>query len=229
MKIRDLCPDERPREKLAERGAGALSNVELIAILLRTGTAGKNAVDTARMLLNASGGTLTETSRMTIEQMCRIDGIGYGKAVTIVAALELGKRLCSENPYGDRTAVHGASDIFRELRPEMHGLRHEECWVFYLTRSNRIICKERLSKGGQHETIVDIKFVVKRALDTLASAVILSHNHPSGDPRPGKADIELTKTLKRALATFDISFLDHVVVADGGYYSFAEENGLRAD
>ena len=226
MKIRDLCPDERPREKLAATGAAALTNVELIAILLRTGTARKNAIETARELLQEAGGTLTETSRMTVEQMCRIEGIGAGKAVALAAALELGKRLCSENPYPDRTAVRSAADIFRELRPAMLGLQHEECWVFYLTRNNRIICKERLSKGGQHETVVDIKFIVKRALDTLASAVILSHNHPSGDPHPGKADIELTKTLKRALGTFDISLLDHVVFSDGGYYSFAEENAF---
>ncbi|MCM1177585.1 MAG: DNA repair protein RadC [Bacteroidales bacterium] len=223
MKIQDLCPDERPREKMMLRGASSLSNAELIAILLRTGTERRNAIEIAQMLMREAGGSLTRASRMSVEQLCRTEGIGPGKAVGIVAALELGKRMCSEAPDGSKPVIHSAEDIFRELIPQMRGLQHEECWIFYLARNNRIISMEQLSIGGQHETVVDIKLVARRAIDTLAAAVIIAHNHPSGDPRPGKADIELTKTLRQALETFGISLIDHVVIADGRYYSFADE------
>ncbi|MDE6871347.1 MAG: DNA repair protein RadC [Bacteroidales bacterium] len=223
MKIQDLCPDDRPREKMMLRGASSLGNAELVAILLRTGTGKMNALEVAQLLMREAGGSLTRASRMTVEQMCRIDGIGPGKAVCIAAALELGKRMCSETPSGEKAVIHSAADIFRELLPVMRGLQHEECWIFYLARNNRIISMEQLSIGGQHATVVDIKFIVRRAIDTLASAVIIAHNHPSGDPTPGKADIELTKVLKKALETFEISLIDHVVIADGKYYSFADE------
>jgi len=229
MKIQDLCPDERPREKMAVRGASALSNAELMAILLRTGTKSKNALEVAQQLMSEAGGSLTAASRMSLEQMCRIDGIGRGKAVSIVAALELGKRMCGEVPDNGKAVIHSATDIFREMIPVMRGLQHEECWIFYLARNNRIISKEMLSVGGQHETVADVRIVVRRAIDTLASAVIIAHNHPSGDPTPGQADITLTRTLKRALETFDIPLLDHVVIADGKYYSFSEERTLTAD
>lgn len=224
MKIQDLCPDDRPREKMMLKGAASLSNAELVAILLRTGTGRKNAIEVAQQLMRDAGGSLTKASGMTIEQMCRTDGIGPGKAVGIAAALELGKRMCSEVPADEKPVIHSAADVFRELLPAMRGIRHEECWIFYLARNNRILSKERLSIGGLHATIVDIKFIVRRALDIIASSVIIAHNHPSGDPNPGKADIELTKRLKQALEVFDISLIDHVVIADGKYYSFADEN-----
>lgn len=223
MKIKDLCVDERPREKMLGKGASSLSNAELIAILLRTGTERKNALEVAQMLLNMAGGSLTKASRMSVNELCRIDGIGPGKAVTIGAALELGRRLCSEVPDSRKIIIHQPADVYRELIPIMRGLHHEECWIIYLARNNRIISKERLSIGGQSETIVEVKSVVRRALDVRAASVIISHNHPSGDPHPGNADIRLTQNLKKALETFDISLVDHVIFADGRYYSFADE------
>lgn len=223
MKIKDLCADERPREKMLGKGASALSNAELLAILLRTGTEGRNALEVAQILLSAAGGSLTAASRMSVSELCRIDGIGTGKAVTIGAALELGKRLCSEVPDVRKNIIHSPADVYRELSSAMRGLQHEECWILYLSRNNRVISREQLSVGGQSETIVEVKSVVRRALDLRASSLILVHNHPSGDPHPGNADIKLTLNLRKALDTFDISLLDHVIVSDGRYYSFADE------
>lgn len=223
MKIKDLCADERPREKMLGKGASALSNAELLAILLRTGTEGRNALEVAQILLSAAGGSLTAASRMSVSELCRIDGIGTGKAVTIGAALELGKRLCSEVPDVRKNIIHSPADVYRELSSVMRGLQHEECWILYLSRNNRVISREQLSVGGQSETIVEVKSVVRRALDLRASSLILVHNHPSGDPHPGNADIKLTLSLRKALDTFDISLLDHVIVSDGRYYSFADE------
>ena len=223
MKIKDLCADERPREKMLGKGASALSNAELLSILLRTGTEGRNALEVAQILLSAAGGSLTAASRMSVSELCRIDGIGTGKAVTIGAALELGKRLCSEVPDVRKNIIHSPADVYRELSSVLRGLQHEECWILYLSRNNRVISREQLSVGGQSETIVEVKSVVRRALDLRASSLILVHNHPSGDPHPGNADIKLTLNLRKALDTFDISLLDHVIVSDGRYYSFADE------
>lgn len=222
MKIKDLCVDERPREKMLEKGASALSNAELMAILLRTGTEGKNVLEVAQTVLIVSEGSLTKASRLSIDELCRIEGIGPGKAVTLGAALELGRRLCAEVPDNTRPTIRSAEDVCRELSPFMRGLQHEECWMLYLSRNNKVISKERLSIGGQSETIVEIKSVVRRAIDLRASSVIISHNHPSGDPHPGNSDIRLTRNLKKALDTFDISLLDHVIIADGRYYSFSD-------
>ncbi len=227
MKIKDLCSDERPREKMLSKGASSLSNAELIAILLRTGTGKKNVIEVAQAFLKMSDGSLTRASSMSVDQMCNIEGIGTSKAIGIIAALELGKRMCGESPQKSNI-IRSSQDVFREMVPAMRGLQHEECWIFYLARNNRIITKERLSIGGQSETIVEIKKVVRRALETLATAIIIVHNHPSGDPHPGIADIKMTKALKQALETFDISLTDHIIIADGRYYSFSDEQEYTA-
>ncbi len=224
MKMKDWCAEERPREKMLGKGAQALGNAELIAILLRTGTQGLNVMDVAHKLLASVGGSLTRASRLSVEELCRIEGVGPGKAVTIVAALELGKRLCAEPPESNPKIVKSASDVYRELIPIMRGIQREECWMFFLARNNRIITKERLSIGDQNNTVVDNKDVVRRAIATHACSVIIAHNHPSGDPRPGKSDIDLTAGMRRALETFEINLLDHVIFADGSYYSFADDS-----
>ncbi|MCD8207632.1 MAG: DNA repair protein RadC [Bacteroidales bacterium] len=224
MKMKDWCADERPREKMLGKGAQALGNAELLAILLRTGTQNFNVMDVAHQLLALVGGSLTRASRLTVEELCRVEGIGPGKAVTIVAALELGKRLCAEPPEDNSKIIKGSSDVYRELIPIMKGLQREECWMFFLARNNRIITKERLSIGSQNNTVVDIKSVVRRAIDTHACSVVVAHNHPSGDPRPGRSDIDLTAGIRRALETFEVNLLDHVVFADGSFYSFADDS-----
>ncbi len=224
MKMKDWCADDRPREKMLGRGAQALGNAELLAILLHTGTQKFNVMEVAQKLLASVGGSLTRASMMSVEELCRVEGIGVGKAVTVVAALELGKRLCAEVPDNNSRIIKGSSDVYRELIPIMKGLQKEECWMFFLTRNNRIITKERLSIGTQNNTVIDIKSLVRRAIDTHACSVVMAHNHPSGDPRPGKSDIDLTAGIRRALETFEVNLLDHVVFADGSFYSFADDS-----
>ena len=223
MKISEMREEERPREKLLARGAKNLDDSELLAILLRTGTGKKNALEIASDLLDAAGNSLTGLAGFSTERMQEIRGIGADKAVTVAAAMELGKRFVYEKNDCRSMPVTGARQVFNLMFPLLKGLSHEECWIIYLARNNRIISKERLSIGGQSETIVEVKSVVRRALDVRAASVIISHNHPSGDPHPGNADIRLTQNLKKALETFDISLVDHVIFADGRYYSFADE------
>ena len=227
MKIKDWCKAERPREKMMEKGAASLSNSELLAVLLRSGTTEVNVFDLAGILLSRAEGSLTRLSGMNVRELCRVKGIGKSKALTIIAALELGKRMCSEVPDNDRRTIRNPEDVYREFLPQFRGLKHEECHILYLSRSNRVIAKEMLSSGGLNETTVDIRMIVKAALEMSASGVIMAHNHPSGNPLPGKADITITKSLKTALDTFDIHLIDHIVIADGSYYSFADETTCR--
>lgn len=222
--MKDMSADERPREKMVEKGASALSNAELIAILLRTGTGSSNALEVARSFLTAAGGRLSAAADFSIEEMCRINGIGPWKAVSIAAALELGKRFLNEaNSVADSLPVVSSSRVFEIMIPLMKGMQHEECWIIYLNRSNRVVAKERISMGGQCATVVDYRIIVRRTLEKRASSVIMVHNHPSGDPHPGTEDINLTSRLKKAMETFDIRLLDHVIIADDRYYSFADE------
>ncbi|MBR2163196.1 MAG: DNA repair protein RadC [Bacteroidales bacterium] len=222
MKLKDLCEDDRPREKLVAKGPSALSNAELLAIMLRTGTGKMNVVDVARELLKSAEGRLNAIAGMSMEKLCSIDGIGPGKAVTIAAAFELGRRSSSEQIIHDRNAVSSPKDVFRMMLPIMRGLDHEECWAVFLNRANYVLGKERMSAGGMDSTVIDTKAVIRRALERKACGVILVHNHPSGSAMPGQADIRQTAVLKKALQACEIQLLDHVVVAEDSWYSFAD-------
>lgn len=215
--------DERPREKMAEKGASALSNAELLAIIIRTGTGRQNALEVARTLLNASGGTLTELAGQSMDRMCRIEGIGQMKALTVSAAMELGRRFAVEKSGTSKISITNARMVSEIMNPLLKGKKIEECWILFLNRANFIIDKEMLSRGGTTATIIDKKIIVGKALDKVASGLIIVHNHPSGNPRPGKADIEQTDALRKALGTFDISLIDHVIISDNSFFSFAEE------
>ena len=223
MRMKELCNDERPREKLLEKGPEALSNAELIAIMLRTGTGKMNAIDLGRELLRSGGGTLNSVAAMPFERICALDGIGPGKAATVVAAFELGRRAFSEDALDGMRTISDPRTVYHLMIPHMKGLDHEECWVLFLNRANILIGKEMMSKGGLEATVMDCKMIARRALEKKASSVILVHNHPSGSAMPGSADIHQTAVLKKALATCDISLTDHVVISDKGYYSFADE------
>lgn len=222
MRITDLGEDERPVEKLLAKGSGALSNVELIAILLKSGTGGLNAMDTARLLLKKADGKLTGLSGLSVDNMRSIPGIGAKKAATVSAAFEIGRRFMEEGFLMDRTAVNSPDIVFRLISPSLKGLDHEECWILYLNRAGYLIGKEMLSSGGFSSTTIDRKMTVIKAMEKKASGVILVHNHPSGNPIPGKTDREETASLRKALAAVDISLLDHIVVCDDCYYSFIE-------
>ena len=223
MKMKELCNDERPREKLLEKGPQALSNAELIAIMLRTGTGKMNAIDLGRELLKSGGGTLNSVAAMPLERLCALDGIGPGKAATVVAAFELGRRAFSEDALGRMQTVSDPKTVYQLMIPHMKGLDHEECWVLFLNRANVLLGKEMMSKGGLEATVMDCKMIARRALERKASSVILVHNHPSGSAMPGTADVNQTGILKKALSTCDICLTDHVVISDKGYYSFADE------
>lgn len=224
MKMKDMCLDDRPREKMIRNGAASLSNAELIAILLRTGTGRNNAVETARLLLKMAEGKLRNLFSMSLDRICTIDGIGMSKAVAIAAAMELGRRSAEEDSSIEKVSVTSPAIAYRKMLPHMKGLHHEECWILYLNRANYVIGTEKASSGGLDSTTVDVKLIAKKAIEKLASGIILLHNHPSGNPRPGSADINLTQKLKKALDFFDISLVDHIVVCDDRYYSFADEN-----
>lgn len=224
MKIVDLCIDERPREKMLVKGARSLTNIELIAIILRTGNRNDNAVDLARKILKEIDNSLSGLSKMSIEKFCSIDGIGTGKALSLMAAMELGKRYYEDSPNIKKVSITDAGMIYKVMSPIMKHLGHEECWVIFLNRANYIIDKEMISRGGMNATVIDNRIIIKRALEKQASGIIIVHNHPSGNPHPGESDIEQTKLLKKALDTFDISLLDHIVIADDRYYSFADDS-----
>lgn len=222
MKIKELCIDERPREKMLEKGAKNLSNAELIAILLRTGAGKDNAIDVARNLILRAGGDLIGLAGMSIETMCCVAGIGSTKAIAVTAAMELGRRYFMQDSKIVKLSITSAEMVYKTMRPILKDIGHEECWVIFLNQANYIIGKEMISLGGLSSTVIDAKIVVKKAIEKQASGIILVHNHPSGSPRPGKADIDATERLKKGLDTFDISVIDHIIICDDRYFSFAE-------
>lgn len=223
MKIKDLCAEERPREKMLARGADALTNAELLAILLRTGTGGRNVVDVARELLKSCDERLGEIASLSVERLRQVDGIGPGKAVSIVAAFELGRRLALESGMEFALRLDSPAKVYRIMLPLMRDLDHEECWVLFLNRSNGLIAKEKMTTGGQDFTLFDKRVIIRRALERKSSALILVHNHPSGNPFPSVEDINQTKDLHRALSSCGLQLLDHVIVAGASYYSFSDE------
>ena len=223
MKIKELFLDERPRERLFRNGADSLSNAELLAILLRTGTRKMNAVELARNLLEDSEGKVADIASMSIDRLLKLNGVGPAKAAALAASFELGRRCAMECFSTKSKSITSPNTVYRLMIPHMKTLDHEECWVLFLNRSNHLIGREMMSSGGLESTIMDCKSIVRKALEKKASGLILIHNHPSGSPMPGVADIKQTQILKNALKTCDISLIDHVVIAESSYYSFADE------
>lgn len=223
MKIKELCPDERPREKMRLRGVKALSNAELLAILLGGGIVGKNVTEIAQELLVSADGRLSLLGAMPLERLIGIKGIGEARAITIVTALELGRRSFEEAAVRDKVAITSPELVYQVMLPTLKGLDHEECWVLYMNRANYVIGKERITSGSLESTLIDTGRILKKAIEKQTTYIILVHNHPSGSPHPGVADIEQTRRLKRALNAVGISLMDHVVIAEGAFYSFSEE------
>ncbi len=223
MKIKELCYDERPREKMLAKGADALSNAELLAIMLRTGTGRMNVIDVARELLKSADGKLNGIASMPIERLCEIEGVGPTKAVTLAAVFELGRRCAGESIIDVRTAISSAKIVFRIMLPLLKGLDHEECWILYLNRANYLIAKEKVSSGGLDSTTLDSRTIARKAIEKKATGIIVVHNHPSGSSLPGQADIQATRQLEKALRTCEIALLDHVIIAENSFYSFSDE------
>lgn len=223
MRIRDLCAEERPREKMIIRGAASLSNAELLAILLRTGTGKHNVLEVAHTILARVDGELDVLAGMSVDVLCETEGVGTGKAVSLVAAFELGRRWFSEGGTTKRRKITGPEDVFRMMYPLLRDLESEECWMIYLNNANVCLGKERLSTGGTDSTVLDSKIVLRKACEKKASGIILVHNHPSGNAYPSPADIARTRAIKNALKACEMSLIDHVVVGSSNYYSFADE------
>lgn len=228
MRIKELCPDERPREKMRLRGAKALSNADLLAILLGSGTGGKNVVDVAQELMVSAGGRLSLLSVMPLEKLVSHKGVGEARAITIAAAMELGRRAFEEQAVVDKRAITSPDIVYQLMLPQLKNLDHEECWALFLNRANYLIGKEMITSGSLESTLVDTGRILRKAIEKQSSYVILVHNHPSGSPRPGQADIYQTEVLRKALSAVEIRLADHVVIADDSFYSFSEERTGKA-
>lgn len=226
--IKQWQEEDRPREKMIARGCGSLTAAELIAILFRSGNSSEDAVSLARRALALADNSLIRFSRLTCEQLCSIPGIGMAKALSVMAAAELGRRTFAEGG-NEGAGIRGSQQVMALMRPLLCGLDHEECWVLFLNNAGKLISKERISAGGINATVVDSRIIVRKAIEKTATAIILVHNHPSGNPRPGKADISQTEALYKAARSLDISLLDHVIVASDKYFSFSDENVIFAD
>jgi DNA repair protein RadC len=222
--IRSWAEEDRPREKLLLKGGTALSDAELIAILIGSGTPGESAVDVAKAILKTTGNNLNELGKLSVKDLMKFKGIGEAKAITIVAALELAKRRRTAE-VKEKEKITGSKDVY-EYFHHLADLRSEEFWVMYLNRANKIISAQKISQGGITGTVADTRIIFKSALDHFACGVILCHNHPSGNLTPSEEDKSLTKKVKQAGQLLDISTLDHLIISDAGYFSFADEGLL---
>lgn len=223
--IKDWAKDDRPREKLLSNGADSLSNSELIAILIHNGSKEKTAVDLAKEVLKLGKDNLAELGKISLTELMKIKGIGEAKAITIAAALELGRRRHTTTAL-EKPAIKSSSDIANYLQTRLKDYRHEVFAVLYLNRANKINHFEIVSEGGITGTVADPRVILRKALEQDAVNIILCHNHPSGSLKPSRADEQLTSKIKEAARFLDIAVLDHVIVSEDGYYSFADEGLL---
>ncbi len=222
LTIKAWAEEDRPREKLLAKGRHSLSDAELLAILLGSGSHQETAVDLAKRILQSIENDLQDLGKSSLAELMRFKGIGEAKAITIVAALELGRRRQLSN-IRQKPQISCSRDAFNILAPFLVDLPHEEFWILLLNRSNRVIAREQVSIGGISGTVVDAKIIFHKAIEGRASSIILCHNHPSGNLEPSAADQRLTKKLIEAGKTLDVFVLDHLIVSEMGYFSFADE------
>lgn len=220
--IKNWASDDRPREKLLTKGIETLSDAELIAILIGSGNRNESAVELSKRILSDNNNNLNELAKLSISDLQKYKGIGEAKAISIVAASELGKRR-NISEVIERKQIKSSKDIFRIFGQKLGDLPYEEFWLVILNRANKIIEMKRISAGGVSGTVTDVKIILKAAIEKTASGIIVCHNHPSGNIKPSSADINLTKKIKSACELVDISFLDHIIVSFSEYYSFADE------
>ncbi|MES1215376.1 MAG: DNA repair protein RadC [Bacteroidota bacterium] len=223
--IKQWAKDDRPREKLLSIGADSLSHSELLAILIHNGTREKTAVDLAKEILKLGKDNLNDLGRLSVKELMKIKGIGEAKAITIAAALELGRRRQASSII-DKPVMGSSKDIALHLQSRLKDYHHEVFAILFLNRANKINHFEIISEGGITGTIADPRIILKKALEENAVSIILCHNHPSGSLKPSKADEALTKKIKEAAGFFDITVLDHIIVSEQGYYSFADDGIL---
>ncbi|MCR4612556.1 MAG: DNA repair protein RadC [Bacteroidaceae bacterium] len=226
LNIKELSADDRPREKLLAKGSEALSKAELLAILIGSGSPTKNAVELMKEVLRDCDDRLILLNRLSIEELMKYNGIGEAKAITLKAAMELGRRRAQEEALTDLKVIRTAQQVYEYMRPDVRELTHEESWAFLLNNSSRLIKRVRLSQGGRTETSVDVRILLRHALLAEATCVILVHNHPSGSCRPSQEDNRLTERVSQACRAVNLRLIDHVIVTDGAYYSFSEDGKL---
>jgi DNA repair protein RadC len=220
--INQWAEDDRPREKLLLKGKAVLSDAELLAILLGSGTVSVSAVDLAKQILASTNHNLHELAKLSLKDLMKFKGIGEAKGITIISALELGRRRKNSEPK-KRDKITASTDVHEIMSPYLLDAHREEFWVILLNRANEVIRTEKISEGGVSGTVADPKLIFKTALDHLASALILVHNHPSGNLKPSQADLQLTHKMKEAGKFLEIPVLDHVIFTDHGFYSFVDE------
>ncbi|MDX1936208.1 MAG: DNA repair protein RadC [Flavihumibacter sp.] len=223
--IKQWAKDDRPREKLLSKTPAALSDSELLAILINNGTRQKSAVDLAKEVLKLGQNNLDELGRLTVKELMKIKGIGEAKAITIAAALELGRRRQASG-FLEKPVVRQSRDVATYLQAQLKDYSHEVFGVIFLNRANKINQFEIISQGGITGTVADPRVILKKALEAEAVSMVLCHNHPSGSLKPSRADEELTHKIKEAARFLDIAVIDHIIVSNEGYYSFADEGLL---
>lgn len=223
--IKHWHESERPREKLMKHGASQLHSAELIALIIRSGTGKRSAVDLAKNILSSVDGDLKKLHTQNYNELSAHKGIGEAKALGILAALELGKRV-HHHTQDKKEKIISSSSAYKLFAKNISFLNHEEFWILCLDRANQVIKNVQISKGGMHGTVVDPKLIFKHAIDLRACGLILGHNHPSGHTKPSQQDIEITEKIKKASKLFDITVFDHIIVGDQSYFSFADNNLL---
>lgn len=223
--IKDWAEDDRPREKLLLKGRSALSDAELLAILIGKGTQAHSALDLGKVILQMADDDLNKLARFTVEQLTTVPGIGQAKAVAVIAAIELARRKKSEEP-GKRPVVKSSRSAYDHLKPYLLDLSHEEFWMLCLNRRMEVLKTVRVSTGGVSGTFVDPRIIFHYALQNLSNSILLCHNHPSGNMNPSDEDLLLTQKIKAAAGYLDISVADHIIFTNDGYYSFADHGVL---
>jgi len=225
ISIKKLALDDRPREKMQAFGRSVLSDAELIAILIGSGSRTESAVQLAQRILRTSENNIHKLAKLSIEDLKQFKGIGEAKAISIVAALELGRRHKTEEQI-EAPIINSSRDGYNIIKHKLEDLPYEEFWILLLSRSNKVKSTHLISRGGITGTVVDVKIILKKAIENLASGLILVHNHPSGNMKPSQSDIDLTNKIRSGASLMDIHLLDHLIIGDGNYYSFADNSRL---
>jgi DNA repair protein RadC len=223
--IKAWAEEDRPREKLLNKGRSAVTDAELLAILIRTGTLSETALDVAKNILSLAGNDLNRLARMSVKELTKVKGLGETKAITIMSALELGRRRKDET-IQELPKIDSASKVYELMKPHLLDLDVEQFWILFLNRASRVIGKQFLSQGGIAGTVVDPRMIFKAAIENMASSIVLVHNHPSGNLRPSEQDNQITKKLKEGGRLLEIFVADHVIFANNGYYSYADEGQI---
>jgi len=225
LTIKSWATEDRPREKLISKGASALSAAELLAILISSGNKKESAVDLSKRILASVQYNIHELAKLSVKELTAFNGIGPAKAITIVTALELGKRRQLES-FIYKPKIHSSQAVFSMMQPQIGMLAHEEFWVLYLNNANEVLSKYQLSKGGITATLVDVRLLFKKAIEMSAVAIVICHNHPSGTLNPSREDKQITKKIKDGGLSLDIKLLDHLIITEKSYFSFADNGEI---